>query len=98
MNIKEPSHLGNEWMGIAICAVFCSEQKFDNSVNCFLIANGIHSFLVAGYAHIFFYQIIFGYFTCFLNISKRNTKNYCGNVMRMDSVILEFVLKPGAWR
>uniref|UniRef100_A0A7N2LLC4 ADP-ribosyl cyclase/cyclic ADP-ribose hydrolase n=2 Tax=Quercus lobata TaxID=97700 RepID=A0A7N2LLC4_QUELO len=27
VNIEEPSHLCNEWMGIAVCAVFCSQHS-----------------------------------------------------------------------
>jgi hypothetical protein len=26
VNIKEPSHLCNEWMGIAVCALFFSQK------------------------------------------------------------------------
>ena len=44
MKIKEPSRLCTAWMGIAVCAVFCSRPPHQihrsNHVYCELIANG----------------------------------------------------------
>ena len=55
VNIKEPSHLCNEWMGIAVCAIFCSQhsqRKFGGPIQCWLTANGRHISFVQGYQHI----------------------------------------------
>ncbi|KAM4075778.1 hypothetical protein ACJW30_12G014100 [Castanea mollissima] len=45
VNIKEPfSHLCNDWMGIAVCVVFCSHPHHQipngDSLSCWLVANG----------------------------------------------------------
>ena len=42
VNIKEPSHLCNDWMGIAVCAVFFSPHQIDDHRDFifYLIANG----------------------------------------------------------
>ncbi|XP_050254552.1 disease resistance protein RPV1-like [Quercus robur] len=45
VNIKEPfSRLCNEWMGIAVCVVFCSHPHHQipngDSLSCWLVANG----------------------------------------------------------
>ncbi|KAL4594401.1 hypothetical protein ACB092_12G017700 [Castanea dentata] len=39
VNIKQPSHLCNQWMGIAICIVFCM-HCFSSRLECLLTANG----------------------------------------------------------
>ena len=39
VNIEQPSHLCNQWMGIAICVVFCSCDTYP-TLECFLTANG----------------------------------------------------------
>ncbi|KAK9995076.1 hypothetical protein SO802_024779 [Lithocarpus litseifolius] len=39
VKIKEPSHLCNQWMGIAICVVFCSPHS-SFFLDCWLTANG----------------------------------------------------------
>ena len=47
VNIKEPVHLCNEWMGIVACYVFY--QSHNNvCLNFYLIANGYHIFPIAG--------------------------------------------------
>ncbi|KAK4585075.1 hypothetical protein RGQ29_022660 [Quercus rubra] len=42
LNISEPSHLCNEWMGIAVCVLFFSNHQIHKNciISCFLTANG----------------------------------------------------------
>uniref|UniRef100_A0A2N9GRV5 C-JID domain-containing protein n=1 Tax=Fagus sylvatica TaxID=28930 RepID=A0A2N9GRV5_FAGSY len=47
VNIKEPVHLCNEWMGIVACFVFY-QSHFNVCLNFYLIANGYHIFPIAG--------------------------------------------------
>ena len=35
VNIKQPSHLHNEWMGIVVCIVFCSHDV-DHQISCLI--------------------------------------------------------------
>ena len=39
VNIEQPAHLCNQWMGIAICVVFCS-LDISRCLECLLTANG----------------------------------------------------------
>ena len=96
VNIMEPfSHLCNDWIGIAVCVVFCSlprhQIQSDYPVSCRLTVNGKVFNSVPG--EWLFYQIILNYFICYLNSSRtRSTENHHGNVMQMDFVRLELKL------
>uniref|UniRef100_A0A2N9G555 ADP-ribosyl cyclase/cyclic ADP-ribose hydrolase n=1 Tax=Fagus sylvatica TaxID=28930 RepID=A0A2N9G555_FAGSY len=59
VNINEPSHLCNEWMGIAVCALFfsnkhhpCDQINNHHELACHLIANGNHIYPLAGISSI----------------------------------------------
>ena len=55
VNTKEPSHLCNEWMGIAVCAIFCSQhsqRKFGVPIQCLLTANRRIVSSIIGHDHI----------------------------------------------
>ncbi len=103
LNIKEPySHLCNELMGIVVCVVFCSQERHPhhqidnhNDLSCWLIANGKEVCLQQPLGELQrLYQVTFGYSICVLSGTPSIPQNYCGNLMRMDSVRLELELKP----
>jgi hypothetical protein len=77
-NIKEPSNLCNEWMGIALCVVFHSHphhqvQNQPGQLNFWLTANGKRRFPQAFAIFLTFYQITFGYSICLLHTIMRMT-------------------------
>ena len=100
VNIKQPSHLYNEWMGIIVCIVFCSHD-IDRQISCLiplycsLTANGKRMSPALGSSlipkvlpdHLWLLYVTPQFF-------DENQINYCPKVMRMDSLRLDLKLKP----